>query len=161
MSTIQPDLTQSHLTTFTMQVFRALQPANTSATADDTRLDGTTGAATLAEIKVVGTDHGGGNDEANNESLGSAANLARFGFGTVRTLGATGFGTSPSAPTDAAAQTAQETAAKQWNDNESDAGVAIRYSRNQVFQDFVVTDEEEDDDMPSNSGQRLGGLPVT
>ena len=52
-----PDLTQSHLTTFTMQVFRALQPDNTGATADATLA----ATATLDSIQVVGTDHGGEN----------------------------------------------------------------------------------------------------
>ena len=141
-----PDLTQSLLTSppLTMQVFRALQPANTSATNDDPA-DGTTGAETLAEIKVVGTDHGGRNGDANNTSLGSAASLARFGLGTARTLSFTAGGE----PADAAAQTVQETEAKRWNDNEyDDAGsdAKILYARDQVFQTFEVEDADDDDD---------------
>ena len=124
------DLTQSLLTTppITMQVFRALQPAGTGETADATLA----ADATLDSIKVVGTDHGGGNNQEGNGSLGSAASLARFGMGTARTQ-----------PT---GQSADQ--AGQWNDNQTtaDPGVAIRYARDEVFQDFVVEDDEDDND---------------
>ena len=126
------DLTQSLLTTppITMQVFRALQPATAAGTdTDDTPL---AVEATLDSIQVVGTDHGGQNGEAGTGSLGSAASLAHFGMGTARTQ-----------PTGQSADQAE-----QWNDNETtaDPGVAIRYSRDEVFQSFTVEDDEDDDD---------------
>ena len=138
------ELTQNLLTTppLTMQVFRALQPANTGETANDPAATATA-AATLAEIKVVGVDHGGNNASANSTTLGSAASLARFGLGTARTLTFT----TATAPTTAAERTEQATEAKRWNDNEYDAdGSKTRYARDQVFQTFEVEDDESDDD---------------
>ena len=138
------ELTQNLLTTppLTMQVFRALQPANTGETANDPEATATA-AATLAEIKVVGVDHGGNNASANSMSLGGAASLARFGLGTARTLTFT----TAAAPTTAAERTEQATEAKRWNDNEYDAdGSKTRYARDQVFQTFEVEDDESDDD---------------
>ena len=65
------DLTQSHLTTppVTMQTYRAMQAA-----------DPGTAPAVIDSIRVVATDHGGGNGSASNSTLGDAASLDRFGL---------------------------------------------------------------------------------
>ena len=138
------ELTQSLLTTppLKMQVFRALQSVVTATATAATADDPLAADVILDSIAVVGIDHGGGFASAGNGSLGSAASLARFGLGTARNTSATVDGE----PTDAAAQTAQEAAAKLWNENKDTDGDAIRYARNQVFQNFAVVDEEDDDD---------------
>ena len=138
-----PTLTQSHLTTFTMQVFRALQPDNTGPTADATLA----ATATLDSIQVVGTDHGGRNGAAGTVSLGDADRLARYGLGTARTLTITDGSGTDGAPTTAAERTTQETEAERWNDNEiADGTATTRYKRDEVFQTFTVEDDEDDDD---------------
>ena len=138
------ELTQSYLTTFTVQVFRALQPAGTGETTDDLAL---AADATLASIQVVGVDHGavfvsataserkGYGIGSGPASLGSAAMLDPFGYGDRRTQTGTA-----EEPATAEAQTTQETAAKAWNEAE------LTYARNQVFQDFEVEDDESDHD---------------
>ena len=133
-----PDLTQNLLETVKMQVFRALQAATTgtSPTSD------TYAAEILAEIKVVGVDQGGGDDAANNTSLGSTASLAKFGLGTARTSTFTA-----TEPTTAAELTTQNDAVDQWNDNKAGDDSAIRYARDEVFQTFTVEDDESDDDV--------------
>ena len=133
-----PDLTQNLLETVKMQVFRALQDGTTG----DSPTSDTYAAEVLAEIKVVGTDQGGGNNAANNPSLGSAATSAKFGLGTARTSAFT-----TAEPTTAADLTTQEAAVEQWNDNKATDDSSIRYARNQVFQSFTVVDDEADDDV--------------
>ena len=121
-----PDLTQSHLTTLTMQVYRALQAAGPSDA-----------PAAIDAIRVVGTDHGGrdNSEEALAAVLGSTATLAtldRFGRRETAAQQEQGEGAD---------------AAERWNDNEDASGVDILYARDEVFQDFAVKDDEDDGDV--------------
>ena len=163
------ELTQNLLETVQMQVFRALQPANTNDTGDDPTT-AATAAAILDSIRVVGVDHGAvfvtatdadrkGYNAATSTSLGSTATLARFGLGSPRglsfaadgTVTTAGIATAPTGaePSDADAQEDQEEAAERWNDNEYLVGTAdtkTRYARDEVFQDFIVEDDDDEND---------------
>ena len=167
-----PDLTQSYLNTFTMQGFQALQPqqgnngdnlaVGTHETFDnpsDPVAVGDRAAASLRKIQVVGVDHGAVTVDESTTGAGrvgydiaesgspllteaTATQLARFGLGLHRTL--------PMPAPSIGGQEAQEAAAKLWNDNEYEVDATTnaktRYKRDEVFQRFVVIDDESDEE---------------
>ena len=126
-----PTLTQSHLTSFTMMNYRALQTASIDAV-----------PGTIDSILVVGTDHSGKSHRVGvaGTALGATTTLARFGTDA----GALGTGGR-----DAAQQSENQNAAAatQWNDNQNTEGTSIRFKRDEVFQDFIVIDDESDADV--------------